>query len=282
VIGAYPTILLLALASPVPSGAWLFPADQRPVDRPYASATLRLRRMDAGTVTALELVPKGGGPTLRYPVTLAPKQSVDIPVALPAISVQQSYTVRLHMDGKLEEWDASVTWPAETVDRVAGRLIDPMAYEPWEFALPVWRPALRRNVLLACVLGCLACAACLLIRPRWLRVGCVLVAIGATTAGVAALAGTEPTQAVTQAEEGDLLVVTARRSGVWRSADTSHRPIYQAMWQFREDETIIEPGRSIRMPIRPRQVRLLRRAQPSGGSSPSSFSSRDGSSSPAN
>lgn len=237
----------------------LTPADQqRPADWPYSSAELHLKvdSVSASSATAVQLRWQLGGPTFVYPLTLLPDSSQTVIVALPAMRLQQVYDIVLKAgQADILHTQATIVWPAERVNE--GAFIDPRAHLRHEGPLPRWSARLKRGVWLAAAAMCVALAGAIFIRRRCVQLGVLaaVVLVAAILAGV--WLHRQPAVVARTVENGDILILTARRTVEWRS-ESVFAPVYVDIHQAAADSMVIGPG-GVTLTLQPQQAVLLRR-----------------------
>ena len=242
-------------------------ADEQPESIwPYRAAKLTIRNDSQKIIRAVHLRWRRGGPRFIHPVAIAPHTTASLAVNLPAAALKQVYQVDLleadYPDGPtLAELSAEIEW--ELADLTTDAFMDVEAYDPWHDNIPTWPDQLRRNVLLAAVLYCLALAGCLFIRRRGLRVAAVVLLAAAASIGIWQLLSSQELifqrEVVNAAGRGTLVVLTCRRTTQWHGADARLAPIYYNERQMAEDTLTVHAARGVRLTIKPGQVRLLRR-----------------------
>jgi len=232
-----------------------------PTDKFFHPATLTVENNSAYTIRAVLLKPVGGGPSIFWPCVMPmksnPRNTVTLP--LPAFSAAQPYVVNLLAEASpyakpVAVAEATIDWPADLVRR---------EFLSADVAPAHWPANAKRNAVLLLTLGLLAMAATLLIRrPAWRTAAALAVAAGVTIAVVAVLHAQPdvyeqrlPASRVPGAD-GDIIAVSALRTTQW-SSEKPLVPVYQTMAEFRADQSIIHPGRSITLPLRAGQTRLF-------------------------
>ncbi len=237
----------------------LTPADQqRPADWPYSSAELHMQvdSASASSATAVQLRWQLGGPTFVYPLTLLPDSSQTVFVALPAMRLQQVYDIVLKAGREdVLRTKATIVWPAEWVNE--GTFIDPRAHLRHEGPLPRWPSRLKRGAWLAAAAMCVALAGAIFIRRRWVQLGVLatVVLVAAILAGV--WLHRQPAVVARMVEDGDILILTARRTVEWRS-ESVFAPVYVDIHQAAADSMVVGPG-GVTLTLDPQQAVLLRR-----------------------
>jgi hypothetical protein len=269
------SLVLIAVVLAVPCSApaevrvSLAPAPDGPAPRGFLPAALTVadpdRRLRA-VVRAVRLRRERGGPALLYAASIPPGTTQSLPVALPGVSAEQGYRVALlaSADGggpPLAERKATITWTDfESVERARRALVDPAAYEPWLEDLPRWEDALVRTVFLGAVIVAVALGAALLIRRPALRTAAVaLIALGGA---IALGAGLSSTQDLMTRHDGDLVIVTCRRTLAFSSGEPGLAPVYANLGQLNADTLVCRPGRGLTATLRPEDVRIFRRWRP--------------------
>jgi hypothetical protein len=150
-----------------------------------------------------------------------------------------------------------VPWPVELVRPEEFRASQ--AQRRWSEDLPTWPAGLLRNVFFAAAFTCIALAATLFLRRPRLRLIAVGVVVVAATAGVWLLVSAQPIVVERQAEQGKVLVVACRRTTVWRDRDPMLTPLYLTPRQLAHDDMIVHAVNGLTVPLRPDEVRLLRK-----------------------
>jgi hypothetical protein len=216
-----------------------------------------------GVVGAVTLRRGGGGPTLLFSASVPPRTEQAIAVALPAVSGQQSYTVRLLAapdapSPLLGTLSADVRWPdLDAVEQCRSTLIDSAAYSDWVEELPRWPPRLLRTVFLTAVLVCVALAGALFLRGPALRLGAALLVAAAGT--LVLWRAVSDCEVVLARRGGDLTAVTCRRTTTWSHGAEGFTPVYWNRKQMDEDAMLYQPGRRLRLTLTPEEVRVFRR-----------------------
>ena len=213
-------------------------------------------------VRAVSLRRAAGGPTLLHAASVAPKTTQTLDVLLPAVSVQQTYRVRL-LAGEgpatsvLREMHVPVTFPdLDAVERARETLVDAAAYEDRQEERPRWPTWLLRNVYLAAVLIAVGLGGVLFIRPGALRVlAAVAVAAGGTFAMWHVLSGVD---VVLARRSGPLVALTCRRTTSWSRPARGVGPVYWSQGQMDRDDMVFEPGHRLTLTLRPDDVRVFR------------------------
>lgn len=265
----------------------LAPQDKaRPEDFPWQTARLTIRNDTGRLIRAVSLRWKAGGPLLLLPVPVAPGTVYDgLPVALPALSQHQRYTVRLLQADRLDapavaERPADVTWEPRQVEQTADVIFDPMAYADWAEALPRWPGPLLRLLFGLLVLGSVLAGAALLVRRPGLRIAMAAAAACGTAAAVGLVVARQEPLLVRYAgqPEGSLVVLTCRRTGTW-TAPGAWVPLYRDAAQMASDTTVLSATHGAEVTVSPGQARLLRRrGRPPAASAPAGDADGPGSS----
>ena len=234
--------------------------DQDAALLPYRLVTAAVTNPAAQTGRALEVAPDAGGPAVLVPAWLPPSEEVRVSVPLPALSVRQACRVRVlaaaETDAEvLAETQADVEWDEAML--TIGDFIRPRAYGGLELVPPAWprwvRPAASGIALLAA-----AAMAGLLLPERFgLRVALLLALAAAGTVFMAAMLSRARTVAVTEAD--GLVVVSGRRSTVWRHAGGDLAPLYVSESLMRSDRAVLIPDRQLRVPLTAGEVRVFAR-----------------------
>jgi hypothetical protein len=220
----------------------------------------------SGAVRGVSLRRLRGGPTLLYPTSIAPGTEQDVSVALPVVSVEESYVVRLLADedasgAPLAELRVPLTVPkVDLVERARGALIDPAAYDGWLEDLPRWPGWLLRTVFLTAAVICVAMGAALFIRRPALRLAavvCLVIAGALATAWVLSQC-----EVVSVRRSGALTILGCRRTTSLQRSPPLARPVYWSPRQMDADDMVYSPGRYATLTLHPNQVRLFRRAVP--------------------
>ena len=253
-----------AAAAPPPEVAFAL----KPADRPSPPGNLRWARLEvtnnsSQALTQAEVRWAEGGPLYRLPLAVAPQATGQAELLVPAAWAQQRYDVALRAGPRqIAGGSAVLSWPEAALPDEP--FPDDLAFRPYEADLLLWPGALKRSLFAAAALAFLAAAGSTLVRRRWLR----MVLLTATAAGLglffALRAGREPTVFVRSGVyEGwtgvqrPITVVTARRSGTWRSDAWQRIPLYASFGQVRDDRTTIDWGRAIETPLDPSRVRIF-------------------------
>ena len=263
-------VVLAGLTVPPAAGAAvtarLTPAEkQDPAALPYRIADLSVDYSgpaDAPPIRAAALHSPQGGPTFIYPLTVAPQTRQTLRVALPALTQQQEYAIRfLSRDDPdarcVASVRATVPWPLDLVRPEEFRASE--AQRRWSEELPTWPAGLLRNVFFAAGFTCIALAATLFLRRPRLRLIAVGVVVATATAGVWLLVSAQPIVVERQAEQGKVLVVACRRTTVWRNGDPMLTPLYLTPRHLAHDDMIVHAVKGLTVPLRPDEVRLLRK-----------------------
>ena len=245
----------------------LTPQDKaRPGDSPWQTARLTIRNDTDRLIRAVSLRWEAGGPVLLLPVPVAPGTTYDgLPIALPALSQHQRYTVRLLQADRLDaaavaEQAAEITWDPRQVEQTADVVFDPMACADWSEALPRWPGPLLRLLFGLAVLGSVLAGATMLVRRPGLRIAMAAAAVCGTAAAVGLVAARHEALLVRYAgqPEGSLVVLTCRRTSTW-TAPGDWVPVYRNAAQMASDTTVLSATHGAKVTISPRQVRLFRR-----------------------
>ncbi len=252
---------------------------------PYRSATLTVRNDLGRAIEAVALRAGEGGPTLVYPLQVAPGRQRTLEVALPAISPDQLYTLGALdrysnglADGEadvLTETLVPVAWLAEQVSREA--MVRPAAFEAFADLRVDWPAELRRRALV--LLGGVVVLAgfVLLIHPPRLRlVG--LVGLVAAATGVLAWSASAVAPPPAEANQFELLLrgpdnrlslrtltVLAGRRSVQAHARTANAwVLYPDLAALVADTTVLRPaepafsdGASVTYRAQPGRLRML-------------------------
>jgi hypothetical protein len=262
-----PLILALLTAAGVARGfASLDPGEPDPSAWPFAAGELTVHNPSETPVASVALRWKRGGPTMVRPARLAPGEQKTLPVMLPAVWAEQTYTVRLR-DPRAEmvaAGETTIGWPLERVRSEA--FIDPETWQRWDPPAPAWSGATRRGALVAAGLVALAAAGTLLVRRPGLRLGLLLAVLAGGCAAMALLRP-EPVDRWTPpvtgpAEDGApaLLAVAARRTTGCELSEGLLAPVYFSRRELAGDEMVMDvaTGRA-RVKMHAGQVRLFRR-----------------------
>lgn len=249
-------VVLAVLAGPAMAGE--FSATLKPAadaTGPWARASLSLQIAEGtGDIRRVALQPISGGPTVVYPVTLAPGRATTLEVSLPAISVEQTYRVRLlgQNDSAGPTAEAPVAWPVGQLCRK--QLLQPDRCLGYEADLPAWPGRTRRAIFLAGVIFCVLLAGATLIRRARLRVLLVVLILLAGPMLLWPWAETASTEILTQ--EGGLRVFAVRRTRKV-TVPPGLLPIYADPGQFQRDtlRLVNRQGGTVR--IRPDRPRLF-------------------------
>lgn len=242
---------------------------------PYRLAELTVRNAGgetASVIRAVQIRESQGGPTFVVAVTVPPDSTRTVRVKLPAVSLQQTYRVRLLTEMRADspavsEFELPLTWDVELVN--TEEWIDAEAYAPWEGDLPSWSPTVKRNVFLTAVLISLAMAAALFVPPTWRTAALILVAAAGCYAATLPLRSVDvvverrltlphPRQ---RQQDQTLWALTSRRTTPWTREGIELTPIYRHRGEMLSDDTVIGPGDRIRLSLRPADLRLLRQAK---------------------
>jgi len=243
---------------------------QDPAARPYATARLSLVNAAGRAVEAVVLRPIGGGPAVRQPFSLAPGQTGQVDLPLPAIWPVQRYelTAEDAAGAVLGVATVGITWPEEHL--ATAEFIDD-GFLAWRDIRVGWPGRFRRNVVLLLVLFVVAAAAALFIRRWWLRAGAVLVLSAGATVLVISAGWPEAVQQTQytlvryvpacRPRVESFLVLSARRSSRV-SLTTAGRlpyPVYPDRASAGCDESLVEPAlRRITLALRSGEVRIVR------------------------
>jgi len=217
-----------------------------------------------GVVRGVSLRRLRGGPTLLYPTSIAPGTEQDVSVALPVVSVEGSYVVRLLADedasgAALAELRVPLTVPnVDLVERARGGLIDPTAYDGWLEDPPRWPGWLLRTVFLTAAVISVAMGAALFIRRPALRLAAVLLLVLAGTLVTAWVLS--QCEVVSVRRSGSLTILGCRRTTTLRRSPPLARPVYWSPRQMDADDMVYCPGRCATLTLHPDQIRLFRRA----------------------
>ena len=241
---------------------------------PYRLAKLTLANSASAAVEAVTLRATDCGPTVRYRFTVPPGGEGELEVALPAASPVQEYVVAALDAGgaELARARGAIVWPAELV--TTADFIDD-AFGAWADDFARWEGMHRRNLLLLGALFVTAAAGALLVRNRWARAAAALLAAGATV-GLIAWVFMPAAEPVVQVLDYELIlhdgtggvemdsfaVVSSRRTREWMTAaGTIPHAVYAARAAAMDDDATVRPAeRSIRLTLRPGQVRVIRPA----------------------
>jgi len=217
----------------------------------FHPATLILNNTTPHTVRAVRLQPTGGGPAIFWPCVVPPNSRQTVTVPLPPFSTAQPYAVVLLAGDSphataITTAEATIDWPADLVHR---------EFLSADYTPARWHPDVKRNTVLLLTFGLLALTATLLIRrPAWrLRAAftvtvCITIATGTWLNMLPVV--------YEQRLPGDLIAVSALRTTQW-SSNRPLVPVYQNQLEFRNDQSIVHPGRSIIVPLRAGQTRLF-------------------------
>ncbi len=242
----------------------LQPLARQDLASPLRKARLTVQSDLGQTVRAIKLHWTGGGPAVLVEAAIEPRGRTDLTVELPAISSEQVYQVsllpRVRPDvTPLEVVNAPITWSLEMVNT------DVFLYYRYDQAQPR-QPSLpghfKLNLLLVLVLVSVALGAVLLVGRGWVRIVLLVVVLAAGSLAVAAMnRRVEPVE-VSEVYlprlpvAGRLLAVGARKSTLWQSPRLLV-PAYQSSRQMEQDSSVIIDARSIVVPLKAGQVRLL-------------------------
>lgn len=263
------TITIVAAPLLADAAAELTPSAQtKPEAWPYSPAELTLTNPSDESVESVRLRWSQGGPTLVWDSAFAPQQRKTLPVFLPAIRPEQTWTVSFRSgDGtEVASTEVSISWPGELVRSNA--FLDPDTWRRWDPPAPAWSSSSRQESLLAVAMVCLAGVAALFIRRPGVRV--VLVA-GVLAVGTAVVAATLPepvdiwtpamsAQARNDGRTSSLLAMAARRTTLVTTSDELIAPVYLSRREMAEDDMLLyaTDGRA-EVPLAGGQVRLFRR-----------------------
>ncbi len=237
---------------------------------PFRLAELSVSNSASQPVQAVLLRSRGGGPAIRYRLTVPPGAKANLPVALPAMAPVQDYDLTALGAGAsaIGQAAASITWPAELV--TADEFIDE-AYLQWQGAWAPWPAQGRRNALLALAGLAAATAAALFLRSRFAQAAAV---VGCAAMYISVVAPVLKGAGAVQAAEYDLVlygpgappkiesftVLSARRTarGTWRPAGVPY-PVYPDRSEAEKDLAIVDPAeKTITLPLRPGTARVFR------------------------
>jgi len=203
-----------------------------------------------------------GGPSMFYRASVAPGASGRFRVALPILSVRESYVVRLLGEASpeapalIELKTTAQTDNVAAVEAARARLVDPPAYDDHIEDLPRWPGWAIRNVCLAAAGLLVAMGAVLLIHRSTWRALAACVAVAGTTTVVWISLSHVPLVPVRRS--GEVLIVTSRRTVTWSHPTKGLAPVYRRMKQMNADDMIYQPGGSMTMTLHPAEVRLFR------------------------
>ena len=258
--------LTLAAASPA-AGDWkarLEPAgDTGP--GPYGAARLTVSNASETVVRGLAIRWRRGGPSFVHPVAVAPGAEASITVALPAMSVQQVFDVSALADAgdprsTLSTAAAEIEWDPQHVRPEA--FLNAEAYESWLDAPPVWPEVLRKALIGAAALFCIAVTASLFIRRAAVRVGVVVALAVAATVAACVVLPRQPVLIERNVSDDDgrpLVILTTHRTTDWQTPATDLIPLYYSKGQMRDDTMVVRAAAQMSLTIRPGQVRLFRK-----------------------
>jgi hypothetical protein len=259
-------------------------AEQNPKDYPFRNAVLTVRNDSEAEGGAVRLRWIRGGPTMIFPAAILPRRETKIPVFLPAVHLTQAYHIELlssahvlsafpksideeRTGGAVARTTAEIVWPVERLTR--GAFLDPIAYDPYQDALPQWSGRGRRRIFLGAVCFALALSGILFIRKMAVRgIAGALVAFSATMGGWLLLQRFPPV--LVQGEPGQF-VLTARRTGEIRFEqpeeaslglaglfDANAYPVYFSRGQMERDDLVFHAVRGISLTLHPEEVRIFR------------------------
>jgi len=266
---------VVALASPSAADitASLTPAEAQDAALwPYRQAELSLTHTGPSAVDAVVLRPAGGGPAVRYALTVPAGSDGRLTVALPAIWPTQEYAVTaLDAAGAaVATASAPISWADAHV--VTGAFIDD-AYRPWRDARATWPSRTRWEAVGLLAILVAASAGALLARSGGARVAVVVVAacvVALLIAHVPAWPG--PVDAADhylyRAVSGQpgavesFTVLSARSDSAFqRTTASMPYPVYADRAAAGDDDVEVAPAdRSIRLTVRAGQVRIIRPA----------------------
>ncbi|HDZ20024.1 hypothetical protein LCGC14_0335440 [marine sediment metagenome] len=238
----------------------LSPADDAADDAPYRRAILMIHNHSPAAIASATIRWQLGGPTFVHPITVAPGSAASLPVVLPAVAIRQTYLIELTTgDARTDEplrATADIYWPERLVNPAA--FIDPAAYEPYQSDRPLWPASIRRRVMLIGLALLVVMTGALLIRRPTVRLAAIMGVVAISL--IAALVFMHAQQIVLPriSDDGQFLILTARRTATWTSARTDLTPIYIDRAQMVEDTLIVSPD-SISLTLRPGRIQLLRR-----------------------
>jgi hypothetical protein len=302
----FAAIALLVTASTAlgASSVFLEPVGGQDLRQAFRTAKFSAQNGTGQIVRAIRFRSRDGGPTIVVvDALIAPGAAGEGEVPLPALSPRQSYDVALldspdaareRSKGVLESLQADIAWPNEMVnaDRFLNWRYDQAPYDP-----VAWPAALKRNIFLVLVLGCLAMAAIGLTRSRaagatdesppakaglwrWFAMGAI---VAATTLAAGWLLGREDlvesqsTYMSSGEQARPLMAVGSRRTAV-AYFSSKVVPLYVTKDQMESDTTVIYVGHYAEAPtaiLRPGGVRLFEQVEtapqflPPGGENPS-------------
>ncbi len=235
----------------------LAPAAGQEVSSPYRAAALVIDNRSDAEITSVRLRWAEGGPTFLHRLRVAPHTRQELRVLLPAVSVAQEYRVALAMESEgVAERACVVHWPAESLNLDA--MIDAELCGRWEFSQPPWPASLLRNVLLAGLACAAALAGALLIRRRLARAAALLAGSAALTGAALLVLRAEPIVVLPDTSDPSVLAVACRRTTTWTGpADLAL--VYPSLRDLRDNETVVDVGREIRVPMKPMDVRVFRK-----------------------
>ena len=159
---------------------------------------------------------------------------------------------------------ADIYWPERLVNTAT--FIDPAVYEPYQSDRPLWPASIRRRVMLIGLAIFVVMAGALLIRRPTVRLAAIMG--GVVVSLIAALVFMQAQQIVLPriSDDGQFLILTARRTATWTSARTDLTPVYVDRAQMVEDALIVRPD-GISVTLQPGRIQLLRRS-PTASASP--------------
>jgi hypothetical protein len=236
---------------------------------PYRRANLTVQYDSTGSqkpdvIRCITIRSTRGGPTMLFNITIPPQAPArNISVSLPAMSAEDSYTVRL-LAGKtaisplVAEFNLTIDWPAEMV--TAQAFLDPEAYDDGDYLPPVWSNRTLQNVFAAATLACVLLGASILIRrPAW-RIAIACVTVIAAGAGLWLAASLEPTVVrQTLGDDERLLLVSCLRDTRFEIPEPHSVPLYYNMDEMSQDEGVIHMSGKLLVSLKSGEVRLFGR-----------------------
>ena len=244
---------------------------------PYRSAILKIQNNTSKEFSTVRIRWKQGGPTFIYPVVILPNAETPLSVSLPAVSLAANYDITLtardtHGAKVLETLTARINWPMDML--TTNEFINPTIYEKYGGTLPSWPGELKLKIFLSIAAGVIVFVAILLIPRPVIRAAMMIPAVLCLTFFLVSMLSKKNTPIVHVQEQGNLKIITCRRTcniawgklptGLgknWKLIGKSNQtiPIYQAIWQMREDDMIIHPNQFATLKLRPNEVRIFRK-----------------------
>ncbi|MFP4053201.1 MAG: hypothetical protein ACLFV7_04980 [Phycisphaerae bacterium] len=247
----------------------LTPADDADPNQRLQPAALTLENNTDATVASVSLRWDRGGPNFVYPLAVGPGGRASRTVFLPALWVDQQYTVTAldETHQPVASATAAVAWPASRVAPDA--LLAADLYGRYRYDLPQWDRQFRMNLAMVAGLAVLGLGGVALLHRTWVRLAGVALLVIVSTGAVSVMVMREPLvverELPLQADEAGtsaastrrVLVLTTRRTTDVLVSRSNLEPVYPSVDAMLADKAVIRPGGESELTLLPPSPRLL-------------------------